>query len=229
MGPPSRRPSSERLAEQLAGVMARDADTPLDRYLGQLELAGIDVQRGARSITDDPASRPTGLQRISCASSPRTPSCSLGTPSQCPPWDRTGASVPARASAHGSRPPRPERSRRACTAGSSRCSGRSPLSSRSSARRSGRTGYSVGGFPAVDCRSPARAPSPARSRSGDRAWGQLGTAGDRAALAVLSVHSDRLRKREAIFAGNLLGRLHPLHPRDTPRRSRWTHGEADHE
>jgi NAD-dependent SIR2 family protein deacetylase len=60
--PPSNLPNFDRLAEQVAaGVLNREKDEPVDRFLGRLKDRHIEVHDLVRRILSDPASKPNTL------------------------------------------------------------------------------------------------------------------------------------------------------------------------
>jgi hypothetical protein len=62
MGAPSHLPDFRGLADRIAaGMLKREGEEPEDRFLGRLEMHGVDVEGIARSILDRPGSAPTLL------------------------------------------------------------------------------------------------------------------------------------------------------------------------
>jgi SIR2-like protein/uncharacterized protein DUF4020 len=62
MPPPSNFPNFDSLAEQVAaGVLTRDKDEPVDRFLGRLKDRGVEVHDKVRRILSDQTSKPNPL------------------------------------------------------------------------------------------------------------------------------------------------------------------------
>jgi hypothetical protein len=59
---PSNYPNFDKLAEKVAaGVLARESEEPVDRFLGRLAHQGVDVRTRVRNLLSDPTSAPNSL------------------------------------------------------------------------------------------------------------------------------------------------------------------------